>query len=161
MVISKGNIYYELLNDNAPEKPLSVRNIISTSENRACYTADVTPARKTVIFCVDGSIITAGRRCDKFILSTKPHDPTNEEYWHGHFVELKGSCIHDAIEQLEETIKHPKFNYDSLVKKFARVVGTRFPSNAADPTVEKARKRFLTKYGCELKTMKTGQRDRI
>lgn len=105
-----------------------------------------------------GCIITSGCKCDKLLLSKNPSDLAT---WFGHFIELKGTDVGHAIDQLEATIQHPLFNDNSLVKKFARIIARSFPSSKGDPIVEKARIRFKQHYQCELKTLKSQNPDTV
>ena len=150
----KMNICDILLKDYVPEQPLMRRKLLSTGENRVYYKAKVDPERETIVFKVDGCIITEGRKCDKLILA-KTHVEGND--WSAYFVELKTSAIEHAIVQLEGSVRHAVFSHDTVGKKFARIVARAFPANNANPLVEKARQRFRKEYRCELKTLKSHQ----
>ncbi len=152
----KSNICSDLLDKYKPEQQLKVRKNISASEKGVTYTATVNPERETVVFQVDGCIVTGGNKSDRLILSAS--EGTD---WLGHFIELKGCDIRHAIEQLEATLMCPEFNDKTLVRRFARIVGRSFPSNTGNPILEKARNRFREKYKCELKSLKSFQPDKI
>lgn len=107
------DIYQTLSTRYIPEKPLKTYSIIATEEKGIHYRANITPPRGAAIFQVDGCIITSGCKCDKLLLSKNPSDSAT---WFGHFIELKGTDVGHAIDQLEATIQHPLFNDNSLVK---------------------------------------------
>lgn len=156
---NESNTIYDILSERyKPAQPLKQRSRISISEKGVVYTANVTPTRDTVCFQIDGYIITSGCKCDKLILSENPKSPNT---WIGHFIELKGQDISHAIAQLEASIAHSAFSHATLQKKYARIVGHAFPSNAGNPDFERARILFKTKYHCELKRLKSNQPDSI
>lgn len=152
------NICDVLLASFIPEQPLMSRKIVTTSENGVRYKAVVDPQRETIVFQVDNCIIVGGNKCDRLVLAKHP---TDANAWIGHFVELKGCRIHDALEQLEQSVQHTTFSHRTLKKKYARIVGRSFPANAANPEFERARIRFRNLYRCELKRLKSDQPDRI
>ncbi|WP_300904171.1 hypothetical protein [uncultured Alistipes sp.] len=152
------DIYEVLLENYVPEQPLKKRKSIATRERGAIYKADIVPERETVVFVVDGEIITDKNRCDRLILSKSIE---NEKVWWGHFVELKGVKIEHALVQLEATIQHERCNHPTIQRKFARIVGRSFPASSANPLIEKARIRFRERYKCELKCLKSQQPDKI
>lgn len=84
--------------------------IISLSEKNSSLKINNPERREVRKIRVDGCVITEGPRCDYLIIS-----PKNMEY----FIELKGSDVKHAIEQLEASIKkisqqpktHPKKCY--------------------------------------------------
>lgn len=152
------DIYSELVADYQPEKALAIYSSIATKENGVHYCAKVRPKREAAVFQVDGCIIREGKKCDKLVLSV---DPEIDGVWRGHFIELKGTNVNDAVQQLESTIKSPIFQHPTLVKRYARIVAVAFPANRADSNVERARNRFKKEYNCELKTIKSHQPDII
>ena len=88
---------------------------------------------------VDGCTITEGVRCDKLLLSA---DEREERY-----VELKGTDVMNAIEQLEETIKHLGEYTDN---RHAYVISTNV-APAIDTKRQVKIKYFKEKYCAELK----------
>ena len=152
------DIYQTLSTRYIPEKPLKTYSSIATEEKGIHYRANIIPPRDAAMFQVDGCIITSGQKCDKLLLSK---NPSNLATWFGHFIELKGTDVSHAIDQLETTIRNPLFNDNSLVKKFARIIARSFPSSKGDPLVERARIRFKQQYQCELKTLKSQNPDTV
>lgn len=152
------DIYARLITTYHPERPLNEYKSLSTSEKGICYHATLIPCRKAVVFQVDGCIIHDGNKCDKLILSV---DPSMVNTWIGHFIELKGTDVNHAILQLESTINNPIFQDRTLSRRYARIVARCFPSQTANPDIERARIRFRKKYKCELKTIKSLQPDNI
>ncbi len=52
----------------SPEQPLMVRTKINTNEKGKRYILVTTGIEESVVYAVDGNIITNGLRCDKLIL---------------------------------------------------------------------------------------------
>ncbi|MDD6473331.1 MAG: hypothetical protein PUF62_09940 [Bacteroidales bacterium] len=88
---------------------------------------------------VDGCTIKEGVRCDKLLISA---DEREERY-----VELKGTDVMHAIEQLEETIKHLGEYTDN---RHAYVISTNV-APAIDTKRQVKIKYFKEKYCAELK----------
>ena len=88
---------------------------------------------------VDGCTITEGIRCDKLLLSEDEHE---ERY-----VELKGTDVMHAIDQLEETIKHLGEYTDN---RYAYIISTNV-APAIYPKCQAKIKYFKEKYCAELK----------
>lgn len=107
------NIYDILASKFEPEKPLKVYKAISVSERGVFYLANMNPEREAVVFAVDGVIIKEGCKCDKLLLS---RDTADDNSWFSHFIELKGSDVNHAIEQLEATICNPLFRNKTISK---------------------------------------------
>lgn len=152
------DIYQTLSNNYPPEKPLGIYREITAHEKGVCYRAHINPEREAALFQIDGVIITAGAKCDKLLLSV---NPTNPDTWYGHFIELKGSDIRHAIEQLEATVTNKLFNNNSLAKKHARIVAKSFPSSKGNTDIENARQRFRKLYRCELKCLKSNNPETV
>lgn len=88
---------------------------------------------------VDGCAITSGVRCDYLIV-----DETNYEF----FVELKGSNVKHACDQLRETIN--KLSKDPKKKeKHSYIISSRVPLTGSD--VQKLKLEFKKKFNCFLK----------
>ncbi len=159
MAKAKSDICAKLLASYEPEQALRSRKFVSVRERGVRYIAELKPRRDTIVFQVDGRIIKDEKKCDKLILAK---DSANGSLWTGCFVELKGSDIGQAIQQLETTITHPIFKDRTLQKKFARIVSSAgMPANSGSSTMEEARNRFSIQYGCELKRLKSEQPDKI
>lgn len=139
-----------------PSQRLVDRSELSIKENRAVYKLLLSKSAPTVSFCVDGGIITSGQRCDYLVLvdlaSATPE-------WMVLFIELKGTDVLHAIEQLRSTLKNGLFQHPSNKRLFARVVGRSFPSNKSDVALEKAKIEFRQNYKCDLRKLKTCQPD--
>ena len=84
----------------APEQPLRMRKLLSVSERRAKYMLSFSPEMDSCTFKIDGNIIkdTTSDKCDYVILASY------NNAWAEVFVELKGSDISHAINQLKQTI---------------------------------------------------------
>lgn len=79
------------------------------------------------------------------------------------FVELKGSGIEHAIDQIEQTLRH-KFFYerpDSNDVIMARIVTNRGVSSAANGCLNKAQQRFKSLYNCNIRVVKSNSTDRM
>ena len=140
-----------------PQQELSVRKIMTTKENGIQYALQISNNKESVLYQVDGDIITTGEKCDKLVLVKLSNQP---ETWAEIFVELKGGGVGHALTQLIETIKRPIFKHQTNVVKRARVVATSFPTNKNNPDIEK-KKIALIKLGFEYKGLKSGQSDSI
>lgn len=140
-----------------PEQPLQVRKTIVESENGKKYTLEVLDNKASVSYQVDGNIIKEGEKCDKLILVKYCDDE-----WAEIFIELKGVDVPHAIDQLFTTLKKQIFRHPSNKDIRARIVATSFPSNKANPIMEKAKREFANKpYFCDLRGLKNGQKDKI
>ena len=140
----------------APEQELSIRKIVVTSELGKRYHLNVSQSKRTSLFQVDGYIVSEGKRCDKLVLVEKAKDN-----WAEIFVELKGVDIASGIDQLKACLDNPLFKHLTNKELRARIVAQSFPSNKANPTMEKAKIEFRQKYHCDLRGMKNGQQDSI
>lgn len=89
---------------------------------------------------VDGCVITNGKRCDWLV---RVIDPPNEEI----FVELKGSGVTDAIQQLRESITKLSAQKTTHPKR-AVIVFTRNPMNGTDIQIQQVK--FLKEFGARL-----------
>lgn len=139
-----------------PSQQWMVRKDISVSENGKTYNMKLQPAKKCAAYQIDGVIISEGRKCDKLILVID--DMSNAAV----FVELKGKDISHAIDQLEATftndIFRSKIRKDDIIR--ARIVtGGSGPASASNLAMSKAKIRFLTKYNCDLRVLKSRQPD--
>lgn len=88
---------------------------------------------------VDGCTIKEGKRCDKLLLSA---DECEERY-----VELKGTDVMHAIEQLEATIKQLGENEDN---RHSYVICTNV-APAIESRIQLKMKLFKSRYNSELK----------
>lgn len=136
------------------EQSLGVRKKVTTAEKGKRYVLQVSDSKESVVYQIDGQIITTGSKCDKMVLVKK--DSSN---WAQIFVELKGVDVHHAIEQLESTLQNEKLKHSTNKEKRARVVAASFPSNRGDTTMEKDKIRFLKAYKCDLRGLKSNQPD--
>ena len=148
------NIYEQLSASYSTELVFQQRKNFSFSEKGKRYHCELTDACYCAGFQVDGNIITEGVRCDKLAVIEKGNNR-----WTEIFVELKGSDIMHAVEQLEATAQCSVFQHKSVNRRLARVVGHSFPSYKSDPRVEKAKIRFLQRHHCELRYLKSDQKD--
>ena len=137
------------------EQPLTARKVVSTAEKGKRYVLQVNDSKESVVYQVDGQIITAGSKCDKMVLVKE--DSSN---WIQIFVELKGVDVHHAIEQLETTLQNEMLKHPTNKEKRARIVAASFPANRGDVTMEKAKVRFIKAYKCDLRGLKSNQPDK-
>lgn len=129
-----------------PEQTLQERKVIVVKENGKGYRLTLEPQKLCTAYQVDGYIIKDGNKCDKLVLAG-----VDTDRWVEIFVELKGRDTEHAIRQLEETVQNSIFVHPTIVEKRARIVGQRIPRCNGDSVVERARKRFKTKYRCDLR----------
>lgn len=138
------------------EQPLDIRKTVATREQGKKYTLAIQGNLLSAVFQVDGYIIKTGVKCDRLVMVQTSAEPG--EAWTQIFVELKG---HDAIhgmEQLLATAKNPTFRSFSNRQRKARLVATSFPTNKANPKVEKLKIEFA-KLNIDYKNIKSGQTD--
>ena len=144
-----------------PEQSLQVRAKISVSENGKRYLLATSGKELSVVYAVDGKIVTEGQRCDKLVLVKRSAKDAAPEQWTEAFVELKGADTNHAIDQLRQTLKKAIFKHPTNDDIRARIVAQSFPSNKSNPTMEKAKQEFRKDYNCDLRGMKTGQEDKL
>ena len=129
-----------------PEQTLQNRKVIAFGENGKRYSVDVNNGN-SMVFAVDGYVITKGIRCDKFLAVF------NNDTGIAVFVELKGGEIMHAVDQLEATINNPLFLTYPTIQDLARarIVSTCGPKSASRIKFENAKIRFLKNYHIELR----------
>ncbi len=102
------------------------------SENKTRITFE--SSEKIQRIKIDGCQITSGKRCDYLIIC-------NEEW---HYVELKGTAIKDAFEQIGSTIEV----IDSKPYRRSKAHIVYYPGHGLDTTTIQRRKRDMKKrYG--------------
>lgn len=153
--MTMGKTTYEILvaKGYQPQQPLLPRKTIVTQELGKKYLLDVKGQLASVVFQVDGNIIKSGRKCDKMILVS-----ISSEAWAQIFVELKGHDSIHGMEQLLASVRASIFASSSNKVRKARLVATSFPSNRANPMVEKLKREFC-KLKVDYRNLKPGQRD--
>lgn len=151
---------YKVLIDKGfiPAQPLQVRKSLSVKELGKTYTVDFADAHPSAEFVIDNYIIREGIRCDRMALAL--FEDGGREKWAQVFVELKGHDSLHGMEQLLATVRNELFIDASNVIRRARLVATSFPSNKANPKVEKLKREFA-RLGIDYRTIKPGQRDRL
>lgn len=82
----------------APEQTLQFRAKISVSENGKRYLLTTGGKEESVVYAVDGNIVTEGQRCDKLVLVKRSAKDVTPEQWTESFVELKGVDTNHAID---------------------------------------------------------------
>ena len=145
----------------APEQALQVRAKVSVNENGKRYLLATGGREQSVVYAIDGNIVTEGQRCDKLVLVKRSAKDVVPEQWTEAFVELKGVDTNHAIDQLRQTLKKAIFKHSSNNDVRARIVAQSFPSNKSNPTMEKAKQEFRKNYNCDLRGMKIGQEDKL
>lgn len=145
----------------APEQALQVRAKVSVNEKGKRYLLATGGKEQSVVYAIDGNIVTEGQRCDKLVLVKRSAKDVVPEQWTEAFVELKGVDTNHAIDQLRQTLKKAIFKHSSNNDVRARIVAQSFPSNKSNPTMEKAKQEFRKDYNCDLRGMKTGQEDKL
>lgn len=139
-----------------PKHELCVRKILVISELGKRYHLNINEDKRSSAFQIDGYIISDGKRCDKLVLVEKEKND-----WAEIFVELKGVDVSSGIEQLKACLENPLFKHLTNKELRARIVAQSFPSNRANPVMEKAKIEFRKKYHCDLRGLKNGQQDSI
>jgi hypothetical protein len=104
--------------------------------------------RRVEKIVVDGCAITEGKRCDWLV---RLNDPISKEEV---FVELKGSSVYEAVDQLRTTIKRLSTDRAKLPKR-SFIVFNRNPMTGTD--TQKYALEFRKKFNSELKLVKDKQ----
>lgn len=147
-----------------PTLPLAERSELSLKESQTTYKLSFGKGkrRKSVVYKIDGYIITEGKKCDYLILARQDIVNKDDELWKSIFVELKGTNVIHALEQLDATLSNPIFRHDSINEVHARIVAKSFPANNANSDFEKAKRKFKTKHkSCSLRQVSSNQPDII
>ena len=142
----------------SPYHKLADREDLSLKENCTKYVMQLEKRTPTVSFHVDGYIINEGNKCDYIVMA---QSDVRKNRWTEILVELKGTDVKKAIEQLESSLNADILKNGLIESLKARLVALSFPSHKSNPVLEKARRRFERVYKCELKTVKSGQPDKI
>ncbi|WP_413171983.1 hypothetical protein [Anabaena azotica] len=99
---------------------------------------------------VDGCLDIQGVKCDWLLIINEPYIEI--------YVELKGSDVEHAFEQIENTIKIVSQNYKE-VAKYCYIITTRCPLTSAQIQVKA--KSFKSKYNAVLRIRKTGSTENL
>ncbi len=157
--MSKADSLHSILSRTyAPVRALADRSELTLKEAHTQYCLRFPGRRPCVCYRVDGDIIRQGLKCDFLVLASKT-DGIGGEQWQSVFVELKGTDVGHAIDQLEATLKHPVFSHPGTGERHARVVGKSFPASKNNPRFELAKRNFKTRYKCSLKQISSGKPD--
>lgn len=115
---------------------LSAHKIVVVSENRREFRIDNSSLFKINKVTVDACYITAGLRCD-YLFEVIEHDAINKVC----YVELKGTDIKHAVQQLAATIKHCNTIHACAdIKKESYIVASKFPKSSTSS--QKFKKEF-------------------
>ena len=147
-----------------PEQSYISRKTVSVKEKGVTYIADIDPESRSVVFGVDGKLISDSsnpslKKCDKLILI---EIPDSEKSCAGIFVELKGGDFSRAVRQLIATISHSLFSKENFAKRYARVVikHAYYPKKGPKASHREAEVQFK-KYGYHFKKINNGEKDVI
>lgn len=144
-----------------PKLPLTERENLSIKETNTTYRLSFGKRRLSVVYQIDGKIITEGNKCDCLILAKQDEDNSDEK-WKSIFVELKGKDVMHALQQLDSTLDNKLFKHPSVNEVHARIVAKAFPSNNANTEFEKAKRKFKSKHkNCTIKQVSSNQPDFI
>ena len=121
----------------------TTNKIISVSENRRTFRIKNDSVFTINEVEVDGCYKTTGAKCDYLFEIIAQNIVTIVFY-----VELKGSDINHAIEQLEATIQYCLTEHKGVNKKECYIVASKFPSAGTSSQVLK--KKFLKKNKIQL-----------
>lgn len=133
-----------------------VRKQVSVSENGKTYSLPLNPPKDSAVYQIDGEIISVGKKCDKLVAVL------DNQFGASIFVELKGKDVAHAIDQLESTLNHEYFKTNKNNKDVVRariVTCGSGPTSTSSKIVTDAKIRFLKKYNCELRILKSRQPD--
>lgn len=108
---------------------------ISVSENRRNFKIKNSSTFYINKVIVDDCYIKVGERCD-YLFEIINNDTIENVF----YVELKGSNITHAVEQLKATIAHCKNIHSAVALKQCYIVASKFPS--AGPSSQTLKKKF-------------------
>ncbi|MBD2277742.1 MAG: hypothetical protein HEQ13_18430 [Dolichospermum sp. DEX189] len=97
---------------------------------------------------VDDCLDIQGVKCDWVLIINEPYIEI--------YIELKGSEVEHAFDQIKNTIKIVSKNYKTVLK-YCYIITTRCPINSAQIQVKA--KSFKSKYNAVLKVKKTGSNE--
>jgi hypothetical protein len=121
---------------------LTSNSIISVAENNRNFRIINASLFSVNEVAVDGCYITFGLRCD-YLFEIINNEIIEKIF----YVELKGSDIHHAILQLEETLLNCTTIHNNI-KKECYIIASKFPKAGTASQVMK--KKFLTKNRIQL-----------
>lgn len=101
------------------------------------------------IIQVDDCVIKQGMRCDYFVIAPTNNKSLNEQEI---YIELKGSDVKHAVEQIATTIHQLTDNMSA--SKLCFIASTRCPINSTE--IQNIKKKFKNKYQAKL-TIKNGE----
>ena len=110
--------------------------LVSISENKRTFKIKNSSILYINEVVVDGCYIKVGERCD-YLFEIINNDTIKDVF----YVELKGSNITHAIEQLKATIAHCKNIHSSVALKQCYIVASKFPS--AGPSSQTLKKKNI------------------
>lgn len=142
-----------------PHQKLTLRSNLSLKEQQTIYRLDFGRKRLCSSFRVDGNIISEWSKCDFLILARRGE--SDDAKWMAVFVELKGTDVEYALEQIKATLAASVFRHDSVGERHARIVAKSFPANKANPKFEKAKRDLCRQYHCTLRQVSSGNPDMI
>lgn len=158
------DLYDHLSAISKPEQSYISRKTVSVREKGVTYIADIDPEARSVVFGVDGKLISDSsdpslKKCDKLILIEIP-DP--EKSCAGIFVELKGGDFSRAVRQLMATISHSLFSKENFAKRYARIVikHANYPKKSPKTSLREAEIKFK-KCRYDFKKLNNGEKDVI
>lgn len=125
---------------------VSANNIVSVSENKRVFRIKNNSALTVNKVQVDGCYITTGLKCD-FLFEIIETRDSIENIKNVFYVELKGSNVTHAIDQLEATINNCRTIHNQIVKE-CYIVASKFPSAGTSSQVLK--KKFIKKNNIQL-----------
>ena len=105
---------------------LSSNKIISVSENKRKFIIQNHSNYKINKVTVDGCLIKDSKKCD-YLFEILPKEDVKKVF----YVELKGSHIKEAIEQLETTVKFCQKIHNNL-DKYSFIVASKVPKSRTD-----------------------------
>lgn len=154
MAQHKSSTYENLERQGYPaELPLEGRDKFACKEQGCSYRLKGIAEYDSICYAVDGVIVTDNTpRCDKLLLIKLDRDK-----WVRIFIELKGSNIAHALEQILCTLRNPIFKHHADEENRARVIASgRIPQNRSDLIVEKAKNKLKKDFNCSTKILRSG-----
>lgn len=134
------------------EEELKLFQSMSIKEPRSSQYTLVNINKECARFLIDGGVVTdLSKRCDKLVLIK-----LDDQRWVQIFIELKGTDVSKAFEQIRETLSKDLFKDSVTHQKLAHIVCSSVPKDRSDVRRTQIIERFKKDYKCKLTVVSNG-----
>ena len=120
-----------------------------SGNNRSKFRLENPQKLEIRVIQVDDCVIKQGMRCDYLIIAPSKDKPSDVQEI---YIELKGSDVRHAVEQIATTIQ--KLGSNMSASKLCFIASTRCPINSTQ--IQNLKKKFRKEYNAKL-TIKNGE----